>query len=54
VVLSDDLANFADDWLSTGPGLPGDLTAPAIVDEADYAVFASYWRRYCPDGWQLK
>ena len=54
VVLFDDLANFADDWLLTGPGLPGDLTAPAIVNQADYAVFSWYWRDYCPDGWLLK
>ncbi|MBN2138747.1 MAG: hypothetical protein JW720_13145 [Sedimentisphaerales bacterium] len=54
VVRFDDLANFADDWLTIGPGLPGDLTAPAIIDEADYAVFAWYWHDYCPDGWRLK
>jgi hypothetical protein len=54
VVRFDDLANFADEWLSSVLGSPADLVIPAGVDERDYAAFASYWHDYCPDGWRLK
>ena len=53
-VAFDDLANFTDHWLSIDPTSPGNLIAPTGVDEHDYAVFAWYWRCFCPDGWQLK
>jgi hypothetical protein len=53
-VAFEDLANFADDWLAPDPTSPANLTSPPGVDWADYAAFASYWRDYCPDGWELK
>jgi hypothetical protein len=48
-----DLANFTNDWLQTGL-VPGNLDKEGNVDFLDYAIFASYWLDYCPDGWQLK
>ena len=50
----DDLANFADDWLKMDPASPANLISPAGVDGTDYAAFASYWRDFCPEGWELK
>jgi hypothetical protein len=50
----EDLANFVDDWLASGTGLPGDLSGNNEVDFVDYDIFADYWRDYCPDGWPLK
>jgi hypothetical protein len=50
----DDLANFVDDWLQSGGGLPGDLSGNNDVDLEDYGIFAVYWLDYCPDDWPLK
>lgn len=44
----EDLANFVDDWLVSGIGLPGDLSGDDEVDFVDYCIFASYWIDY-PD-----
>ena len=49
----ENLANFVDDWLISGPDLPGDLSGNDEVDFVDYSIFASYWLDYCPDDWQL-
>ena len=49
----EDLANFVDDWLVSGIGLPGDLSGNDEVDFVDYSIFASYWLDYCPDDWPL-
>ena len=49
----EDLANFVDDWLSSG-GIPGNLDSTGNVDFEDYTIFASYWLDYCPDDWPLK
>ncbi len=49
----EDLANFVDDWLESGTGLPGDLSGNDEVDFLDYSIFASYWLDYCPDDWPL-
>ena len=49
-----DLANFVDDWLKSGPSLPGDLSGNEEVDFVDYSIFADYWLTYCPDDWPLK
>jgi len=49
-----DLGNFVDDWLLSGPGLPGDLSDNEEVDFVDYSMFADYWLTYCPDDWPLK
>ncbi len=54
VVLMDDLANFADDWLKSGVGLAGDLSGNKEVDFEDYSKFSSYWLGFCPDNWLLK
>jgi hypothetical protein len=50
----EDLANFVDDWLETGPGLPADLYSDESIDFKDYNILADYWLDYCPDGWPLK
>jgi len=50
-VTFEDLANFVDDWLDTGPG---NLDEFGDVDFKDYSIFASYWLDYCPDSWPLK
>ncbi len=50
----EDLANFVDDWLESGTGLPGDLSGNDEVDFVDYSIFADYWLDYCPDDWALK
>ena len=50
----EDLSNFVDDWLKSGPGLPGDLSDSNDVDFIDYGIFADYWLDYCPDDWLLK
>ena len=52
-VTAEDLANFADDWLLTG-AVSGNLDAVGYVDFVDYSIFSSYWREYCPEGWELK
>jgi hypothetical protein len=50
----EDLANFVDDWLDTGTGIPGDLSGDEEVDFEDYGILADFWRDYCPDSWPLK
>ena len=50
-VTFEDLANFVEDWLGTGPG---NLDGIGDVDFNDYSIFASYWLDYCPDNWPLK
>jgi len=49
-----DLANFVDDWLQSGAGLPGDLSGNEEVDFVDYGMFAELWLTFCPDDWPLK
>lgn len=49
----EDVANFADDWLDSGVGSPGDLSGDDEVDFVDYGILASYWLDYCPDDWEL-
>ena len=49
-----DLANFVDDWLQSGIGLPGDLSGNEEVDFVDYGMFAELWLTFCPDDWPLK
>jgi hypothetical protein len=50
-VTFEDLANFADDWLSYGQG---NLDEIGVVDFSDYRLFAPCWLDYCPDDWPLK
>jgi rhodanese-related sulfurtransferase len=42
-----DFAILADDWLLTGPGLPGDLDISGRVDANDVRIFADYWLSGC-------
>ena len=52
IVTLEDLQNFASYWLTTNPAANLDGTDP--VNMGDFAIFASYWEDYCPDGWALK
>jgi hypothetical protein len=52
-VTFEDLANFVDDWLDSGP-VPGNLDLTGDVNFEDFAIFSGYWLDFCPDGWQLK
>ena len=52
-VTFEDLANFVDDWLDSGP-VPGNLDLTGDVDFEDFAIFSGHWQDFCPDGWQLK
>jgi len=49
----DNLANFVNDWLESGTGLPGDLSGNDEVDFIDYSIFADYWLDCSPPDWQL-
>ncbi len=49
-----DLANFVENWLESGDGIPGDLSGGGEVDFVDYSIFANLWLGYCPDGWRLR
>ena len=53
IVTLEDLENFASFWLQSGD-IPANLDGANSVDMADYSMFASWWKDYCPDGWQLK
>lgn len=53
VVTLDDLKNFAYYWLDSG-SVPANLDTIGDVDNIDFAIFASYWQDFCPDGWGLK
>lgn len=53
-VTLEDLANFVEEWLNSGPDWEADLYYDEKVDFRDYSIFANYWLDYCPDGWMLK
>ncbi len=53
LVDSDDLANFAAQWLQAGAGLEADLYEDEKVDFLDYSILADYWLDYCLEDWQL-
>jgi hypothetical protein len=53
VVMIDDLAHFAAEWLAAGTS-PANLDMGGGVNMGDFSMFASYWLDYCPNGWQLK
>jgi hypothetical protein len=53
IVKLDDLTNFASYWLQSGDS-PANLDAVGTVEMTDYAIFASWWQDFCPDGWRLK
>jgi hypothetical protein len=52
-VSMDDLANFAELWLTAGVG-PADIDGSGKTDIGDFAIFARYWKNFCPNGWMLK
>lgn len=47
-------ARFAQYWLETGPGLPGDLYEDNAVNYFDLNIFVYEWLYYCPYAWPLK
>ena len=49
-----DLADFADQWLTTGSGLAWDLNNDQIINLLDYALLANLWLKYCPDSWSWR
>jgi hypothetical protein len=54
IVEFEDFARFAEVWLKTGTGLPGDIDKDGDVDMEDLRRFADYWLSCCPYNWQLK
>ncbi|MBW8016808.1 MAG: hypothetical protein FVQ82_11525 [Planctomycetes bacterium] len=53
VVTLDDLQNFASYWLDSG-AVAGNLDNTGKVNNSDFAILASYWLDFCPNGWLLK
>jgi len=49
----EDLKNFAACWLNSG-SVAGNLDNAGNVNNSDLAIFANYWRDFCPNGWPLK
>ena len=49
-----DYARFAEHWLDSGSGLPGDLDGDLDVDFADLKLFVDEWLYSCPYDWPLK
>ena len=49
-----DFARFAEVWLKTGTGLPGDIDKDNDVDLTDLSRFADYWLCICPYNWSLQ
>jgi len=54
IVQFDDFARFAEQWLETGTGLPGDLDKDGDVDLEDLMRLADYWLGCCPYKWPLR
>ena len=54
IVEFDDFARFAEQWLYTGTGLPGDIDKDNDVDLTDLSRFADYWLCICPYNWSLQ
>lgn len=50
----EDYARFAEHWLKSGSGLPGDLDGSLHVDEADLKQFVDEWLLECPYNWPLR
>jgi len=47
-------AKFAEYWLKTESGLPGDLYEDNIIDSLDLKLFVDEWLCYCPYDWPLR
>ena len=54
IVEFEDYARFAEHWLDSGSGLPGDLDGDLDVDFADLKLFVDEWLYSCPYDWPLK
>ena len=54
IVEFEDYARFAEHWLDSGSGLPGDLDGDLDVDFADLRRFVDEWLYTCPYDWPLK
>ena len=50
----EDYARFAEHWLDSGSGLPGDLDGDLDVDFADLKLFVDEWLYTCPYDWPLR
>jgi len=50
----EDYARFANYWLDSGSGLPGDLDGDLDVDFADLKLFVDEWLYSCPYDWPLR
>jgi len=53
-VTFEDLVNFVELWLQTGPNAANLDGEADSVDFEDYGIFSGYWQDFCPDGWLLK
>jgi hypothetical protein len=49
----EDFANFAQEWLLGGTGVPADLDHNGIVDLNDLLILAGYWLGPCSIQWPL-
>jgi len=54
IVEFEDFARFAEQWLYTGSGLPGDLDGDNDVDLEDLSRLADNWLSCCPYNWPLR
>jgi len=50
----EDYARFAEHWLKSGSGLPGDLDGDLDVDWVDLRRFVDEWLYSCPHDWPLR
>jgi len=54
IVKFGDFAKFAEHWLESGSGLPGDLDGDGDIDLEDLRRLADNWLCYCPYNWTLR
>jgi len=51
IVYLDDLEQFSDQWLFTGPQLDADLNSNGTVDFRDFVVLSDFWQKPAPASW---